>query len=57
MVCICLGCTSLEFLDKYDLEYAKVASAMIVDTFLEELLKEKIYFISTGMSTLEDIES
>ena len=49
---------SLEFLDKYDLEYAKVASAMIVDiNFLEELSKRKKYtFISTGMSTLEDID-
>ncbi len=49
---------SLEFLDKYDLEYAKVASAMIVDiNFLEELSRRKKYtFISTGMSTLEDID-
>ena len=49
---------SLEFLDNYDLEYAKVASAMIVDVnFLEELSKRKKYtFISTGMSKLEEID-
>ena len=49
---------SLKFLDNYDLEYAKVASAMIVDIkFLEELSKRKKYtFISTGMSKLEEID-
>ncbi len=48
---------SLEFLDQYDLKYHKVASAMIVDKkFLIEIAKRKKYtFISTGMSTLENI--
>ena len=50
---------SLNFLDKFNLEYNKIASAMIVDKkFLEEVSKRKKYtFISTGMSTKEDIES
>ena len=48
---------SLEFLDKYDLPYSKIASAMIVDKkLLKEVAKRKKYtFISTGMSTLENI--
>ncbi len=50
---------SLEFLDRYKLSYQKVASAMIIDKeFLEEVAKRKIYtFISTGMSTISDIET
>lgn len=49
---------SLDFLDKYDLKYNKIASAMIVDkNFLEKVSKRGKYtFISTGMSTLSDIE-
>ena len=49
---------SLKFLKKYQLKYNKIASAMIVDlNFLEEVAKEKKYtFISTGMSTINDIE-
>lgn len=49
---------SLKFLDQYNLKYAKVASAMIVDKiFLKELAKRKKYtFISTGMSTLDEIQ-
>ena len=48
---------SLSFLDKYNLEFNKIASAMIVDdTFLHEVAKRKKYtFISTGMSTSDDI--
>ena len=48
---------SLNFLDKYNLEFNKIASAMIVDTnFLIEVAKKKKYtFISTGMSTHDDI--
>ena len=48
---------SLKFLDNYNCDYSKVASAMIVDKFfLEEVAKRKKYtFISTGMSTLENI--
>ena len=50
---------SLKFLKKYNLKYNKVASAMITNLrLLEEIAKEKkITFISTGMSTLKDIEN
>ncbi len=50
---------SLNFLDKYNLEFNKVASAMIVDkTFLEALAKKKKHtFISTGMSSKKDIDT
>lgn len=49
---------SLEFLDKYNLKYHKIASAMIVDkVFVEEVAKRKKHtFISTGMSTKENID-
>jgi N-acetylneuraminate synthase len=48
---------SLNFLDTFNLRYNKIASAMIVDKkFLNEVAKRKKYtFISTGMSTLNDI--
>tara|TARA_B100000989_G_scaffold298934_1_gene291185 strand:- start:3403 stop:4242 length:840 start_codon:yes stop_codon:yes gene_type:complete len=50
---------SLNFLDKYNLKYNKVASAMIVDkNFLKNVaLKGKHTFISTGMSTKENIDN
>ena len=50
---------SLKFLDRFNLKYNKIASAMIVDsTFLNEVAKRKKYtFISTGMSTKENIEN
>tara|TARA_B100001093_G_scaffold512162_1_gene581505 strand:+ start:217 stop:1062 length:846 start_codon:yes stop_codon:yes gene_type:complete len=51
---------SLKFLDNFEnLKYHKIASAMIVDkNFLEEVSKRKKYtFISTGMSTKEDIKT
>ena len=50
---------SLEFLDKYNLKYNKIASAMIVDkAFLTEVAKRNQHtFISTGMSTLNDIST
>ena len=50
---------SLKFLDKYNLEYQKVASAMIVDkNLLVEIAKRKKHtFISTGMSKKEDIDN
>ena len=50
---------SLKFLDKYDNKFAKVASAMIVDkNFLNELSKRKKHtFISTGMSSVDDIDN
>ena len=49
---------SLEFLDKYDFKYNKIASAMIVDkNFLNEVAKRKKHtFISTGMTNEKDIE-
>ena len=50
---------SLKFLDKYNLNYQKVASAMIVDKkLLNEISKRKKHtFISTGMSNKEDIDN
>ena len=51
---------SLKFLDYFkNINYHKIASAMIVDKlFLEEVAKRKKHtFISTGMSTKEDIEN
>ena len=50
---------SLKFLDQYNLNYHKIASAMIVDTnFLKEVAKRKKHtFISTGMSTRENIDN
>tara|TARA_Y100000817_G_scaffold53169_1_gene38815 strand:+ start:1694 stop:2542 length:849 start_codon:yes stop_codon:yes gene_type:complete len=49
---------SVKFLRKYDLKYNKVASAMITyKELLKEIASEKKYtFISTGMSTLADID-
>ena len=49
---------SLKFLDRYDLKYNKIASAMIVDkSFLNEVAKRNKYtFISTGMSSVKDID-
>lgn len=49
---------SLDFLEPFDLKYNKVASAMLVDKpFLEKLAAQKKHtFISTGMSSLEDID-
>ena len=49
---------SLKFLDKYNFKYHKIASAMIVDKkFLNEVAERKKHtFISTGMSTDEDID-
>jgi N-acetylneuraminate synthase len=51
--------TSLEFLDNYNLKYNKIASAMIIDKiFLNAVaLRGKHTFISTGMSSKEDIEN
>jgi N-acetylneuraminate synthase len=50
---------SLEFLDNYNLKYHKIASAMIIDkNFLNEVSKRnKHTFISTGMSTKQDIDN
>tara|TARA_B000000557_G_C20767631_1_gene440209 strand:- start:64 stop:906 length:843 start_codon:yes stop_codon:yes gene_type:complete len=50
---------SLNFLENYNLKYNKIASAMIVDhNLLNEVAKKKVHtFISTGMSTKEDIDT
>ena len=49
---------SLKFLDKYNLKYQKVASAMIVDQkLLKEMSQRKVHtFISTGMSSKKNID-
>lgn len=49
---------SQEFLKQYNLKFNKVASAMLTHTeLLKNIAKEKKHtFISTGMSTLEEIE-
>ena len=49
---------SHKFLREYDLEYNKIASAMLTHRELLEMVAEekKYTFISTGMSTLEEIE-
>ncbi len=49
---------SLDFLDKYNLKYNKIASAMITHiSFLEEAAKKKKHtFISTGMSGYKEID-
>jgi len=49
---------SIEFLDQFNLKYNKIASAMIVDLdFLSQVAKRKKHtFISTGMSTTQDID-
>jgi len=54
----CWDIQSLEFLDKYDLKYNKIASAMLTNIpFLEEVAKRgKHTFIATGMATMEDID-
>lgn len=50
---------SLKFLDRFNLSYNKIASAMIIDiNFLKEVARRKKHtFISTGMSTAKDIET
>ena len=50
---------SQKFLRQFDTKYNKVASAMIVYTdLLEEIASERRHtFISTGMSTYEDIQT
>ena len=50
---------SLKFLDKYNLKYNKIASAMITDeNFLNEVASRKKYtFISTGMSDFGMIDT
>ena len=50
---------SLDFLEKFKLKFNKIASAMIVDqNFLIEVAKKKKHtFISTGMSTIDNIDN
>ncbi len=50
---------SLDFLDKFNIKFNKIASAMIVDqNFLTEVAKKKKHtFISTGMSTIANIDN
>lgn len=50
---------SLAFLDQFDCKYAKIASAMLVDIpFVKEVARRGRHtFISTGMSTMEQIEA
>ena len=49
---------SLTFLEKFDLSFNKIASAMIVDKeFLNQVSKQKKHtFISTGMSSTNNID-
>ena len=49
---------SLKFLDRYDMKFHKIPSALITNIpFLEEVAKKrKKTLISTGMSTLDDID-
>ena len=55
MVCIGMGSKSLNFLDKFDLKYKKL-SVIVDKNFLAEVAKRKVHtFISTGMSTYENI--
>ena len=55
----CWDVDSLRFLRKYDLKYNKIASPVLTnESLLEECAKEGKYtFISTGMSTWEEIDS
>ena len=50
---------SIDFLNKFELSYSKVPSALIVNTkYLEVVAKQKKYtFISTGMCNLNDIKN
>jgi N-acetylneuraminate synthase len=50
---------SLDFLNKFNSKFNKIASAMIIDqNFLIEVAKQKKHtFISTGMSTKENIDN
>ena len=50
---------SQEFLKKYDIKYNKVASAMLTNKELLDVVaqEKKPTFLSTGMSTMNDIEN
>ncbi len=50
---------SIEFLEKFNPKFHKIASAMIIDKiFLEKIAEKKKHtFISTGMSSIENIKN
>jgi len=50
---------SIEFLNNFDLKYNKVASPMLsIKPFLHKIAEDKKYtFVSTGMSTADEIEN
>ena len=49
---------SLNFIDQYNLDYNKIASAMIVDSSFREVAnRNKHTFGPTGMSTIKDIDN
>jgi len=50
---------SLNFLKQYNLKYNKIASAMLTNLpFIEEVAKQqKVTFISTGLSEMEDVDN
>jgi len=54
----CWDQKSLKLIEKYNLEYQKIASAMIINLdFVEKVADNKIHtFISTGMTTEKNIE-
>ena len=56
--CSCWDVNSLKILKKFNTKYNKVASAMITNHDLLELIakKKKLTFISTGMCEIKDIE-
>ena len=56
--CSCWDIDSQKFIQNYNLKYNKVASAMIVHLDLLKMIAEQKAhtFISTGMSTYEDID-
>ena len=58
MVCVCLGFRGQNFLRKYKNRFNKVASAMLTnEKLLHQIAREKkTTFISTGMSTIKDID-
>jgi N-acetylneuraminate synthase len=53
----CWDLNSVKFMNKYDLKYNKIASALLThEKLLETIASQKKYtFISTGMSTLDEI--
>jgi N-acetylneuraminate synthase len=52
-------CKSQEFLRQYDCKYNKIASAMLTHNELLQMVadEKKLTFISTGMSTMDEIDA